>query len=380
MARSKQGSVVRRGERIYARIRWTERRDNESVIREKLKRVRTISEGRERCKQMLRDLEERGTGIFESDRMTFNDLARIYAERKLIPAQYHDDRKIAGLRSLPSAKAQMRSLQVYFGNFALNEITHSDLERFKLLKMQMTTRWGSRPSIATVNRELERMRAMLRFAVRQGYLLKTPFEMGESLISKADERMRERLLTIEEERRLIEACKNSRAHLRPIIICAIDTGMRRGEIFKLKWSDVSLDDGIIRLRATTTKTGKRRIIGITTRLEAELRGLWDQGLRIDDALVFGIKSDIKRSFASACRIAGISDLRFHDLRHRASLDLLQAGLSEELAMKILGHTQRSTFSRYINPDHRIAREAATALGVLQITRNQEGVHEKNKDD
>jgi len=327
---------------------------------------------------MLRDLEERGTGIFEADRMTFNDLARIYAERKLIPAQYHEDRKIAGLRSLSSAKFQVRSLLAFFGAFVLKETTHSDIERYKLWRIEKTTRRGSRPSIATVNRELERMRAMLRFAVRQGYLPKSPFEMGESLISKADERMRERLLTIEEERRLIEACTGNRIHLRPIIICAIDTGMRRGEIFKLKWSDVSLNDGIIKLRATTTKTGKRRIIGITPRLEAELRGLWDQGLRIDDALVFGIKSDIKRSFATACRIAGILDLRFHDLRHRASLDLLQAGLSEELAMKILGHTQRSTFSRYINPDHRIAREAAKALEALQTARNQEGIHEKSK--
>ena len=368
MARSKQGSVVRRGKLIYARIRWTVRIGNESVTREKLERVRTISEGREQCKQMLRDLEEKGQTIFETQRMTFNDLAMIYSERKLIPALYHDDRKIAGLRSLASAKVQMRSLQAYFGAFTLKEITHSDLERFKLLRLEKMTRRGSRPSIATVNRELERMRAMLRFAVRQGYLSKSPFEMGESLISKADERIRERLLTIGEERRLIEACTGNRAHLRPIIICAIDTGMRRGEILKLKWSDVSLDDGTIKLRGTTTKTGKRRIIGITPRLEAELRGLWDQSLMIDEALVFGIKSDIKRSFATACRIAGIVDLRFHDLRHRASLDLLQAGLSEELAMKILGHSQRSTFSRYINPDHLIAREAAMSLHNLQTLR------------
>src|SRR5439155_8639989 len=79
------------------------------------------------------------------------------------------------------------------------------------------------------------------------------------LISIADERKRERILTRDEELRLLAACENRyQKHLRPILICALDTGMRRGEIFGLKWSDVDFEERILTIRPFNTKTMKDR--------------------------------------------------------------------------------------------------------------------------
>jgi integrase len=105
-----------------------------------------------------------------------------------------------------------------------------------------------------------------------------------SLISKADETKRERILSFDEERRLLTACgertitytrkgkeitaklKTGREHLKAIIIAALDTAMRRGELFKLQWEDVNLTNGLIYVKAMNTKTQTRRIVGITPRL------------------------------------------------------------------------------------------------------------------
>src|SRR5260370_37784356 len=109
-------------------------------------------------------------------------------------------------------------------------------------------------SVAAVNRELELLRAVLRFAQREGWIVKSPFELGAPLISKVSETRRDRVLSFAEEARLLAACTDKRAHLRPLLITALDTGMRRGELFKLAWSDVDFNANLIRVRATNTKT------------------------------------------------------------------------------------------------------------------------------
>lgn len=118
---------------------------------------------------------------------------------------------------------------------------------------------------------------------------------GDPLISIADERKRERILTRDEELRLLSACEN-RKHLRAILICALDTGMRRGEILGLKWSDVDFEERVLTIRAFNTKTMKERQVSLTTRLTLELEQLWDASPKIGEGLVFGFTNNVKRSF------------------------------------------------------------------------------------
>jgi integrase len=118
-------------------------------------------------------------------------------------------------------------------------------------------------SITAVNRELELLRTIFSFAEHNDWVAKSPFKKGASLISKASERQRDRVLTLDEEARLLAACSGRRAHLRPLVITALDTGMRRGELLKLVWPDVDFALDLIRVRATNTKTERPRTIGIT---------------------------------------------------------------------------------------------------------------------
>jgi integrase len=112
---------------------------------------------------------------------------------------------------------------------------------------------------------------------------------------------------------------------------------------------------------------------MTARLRAELERLWDKSPKKTDWLVLGIKSDIKRAFASACEDAEIEGLRFHDLPHVATTRLVETkALHTQEAMKITGHTQQATFARYINPADETARRAAEALDEwLAITKESE---------
>src|SRR5262249_52902687 len=204
-----------------------------------------------------------------------------------------------------------------------------------------------------------------------GWLTRNPFEMGESLISLADENRRDRILTRDEETRLLAVCDGRRAHIRPLIIAAVDTGMRLGELLKLRVADVDFDANLIRVRKTTTKTWEGRTIGITTRLRGELQQLWERGTGDIDESVFGIKDNIKRAFTTARKLALIEDVHFHDLRHTATTRMIQAGMPPMEVMKITGHKQIATFLRYLNTDHQTARRAAAALDSYHAPKDED---------
>ena len=331
----------------------------------------TKTEAKEELKRLLRKLDTQGELSIDGDRLTFRELAALYKERRLIPAEYHDERKIAGLRSYKTPQAQIEKLAKHFGSKRIRNLTHSDVEQYKQIRLKAPIVIQAKKdapdvktkqrTIASVNRELELLRAVLRFAVRQGWLLRSPFEMGSPIISKADETRRERVLSHDEEIRLLSVCTDRRAHLKPLLIAALDTAARRGELFKLTWGDVDFQNRLISLRATTTKTQRSRTIGMTERLYDELQKLYECSTKKPDDLVFGFMSTVKKSFASACSKAGIKDFRFHDCRHTAITRMVQSGMASHLIMKVSGHTQPITFSRYVNVDDQTARQAAMAL-------------------
>jgi integrase len=322
------------------------------------------------------------------ERKTFADLADHYDKHYLKPAEYVEGRKISGLRSLKGLSGQLNAARTYFGQRGLRSITYSDLSSFRSERLKTPTRGdlaryneelkvheaskqkrkaetpklGITRTIATVNREMALLRRMFRVAQREGWIVNNPFSMGESLISVADEKKRERILTRKEELRLLEACNDSqRGHLRPILICALDTGMRQGEIFSLRWRDVDLKSGGILVAAFNTKTMRARKINVTIRLARELETLASQSPRRLNDRVFGIANNVKRSFDAARRAAGIEDLRFHDLRHTAATRLVSAHIPLSEVGRVLGHTQANTTYRYVNSNSETAKRAAEAL-------------------
>jgi integrase len=366
--------------RLLARVGHT---DEKGKRRDVIRAAKSRTDAREKIKEILRDLDnDRGAETISASRMTFADLVMYFKKHYLKPAEYHGGRKIEGVRSLKPALSAVNALAAYFGRRRLQSIRYSDLRAYRAARLKEPTpvdiarhkrELETDPKaelrvtrkIATVNRELDKLRRMLTIAQREGWIKQNPFAAGESLISIADEHKRERILTRDEERALLAACSlPSRAHLKPIVLCALDTGMRRGEIFTLKWSDVDLENGLISIQAFNTKTMRERQVSMTARLASELQTLWEVSPKDGFRRVFGITYTVKTSFEAARRAAGLPDVRFHDLRHTHATRLVGAHIPLAEVGRVLGHTQPSTTFRYVNANVETARRASAALDAF----------------
>jgi integrase len=164
-----------------------------------------------------------------------------------------------------------------------------------------------------------------------------------------------RYLTQEECRALINGCD---AHARPIVVMALNTGMRKGEILNLKWENVDLKNNFILLNQEQTKNGERKEIPINSTLREALLKITR---RLDIPYVFyNPKTDkpydnIVKSFYTAMKRAGIKDFRFHDLRHTFASQLVMAGVDLTTVRELLGHKTLTMTLRYshLAPSHKV---------------------------
>lgn len=354
----------------YAQIQYY---DDAGQRIQRRQKAQNKSEARSLARDMLAQIESGDSQSLDASTMTFADLADYYKKTYLVEPEYRDGRKIAGLRSKYDLEHRLKALKDYFGKKKLRAITHGELQRYKTHRLQTPVVVGrntrgtekkgkvrTRPrSVATVHRELSFMRRILNVARSSGWILRNPFEMGESLIRPGDEKPRERILTRAEEDKLLAECSGWTAHLRPIIICALDTGMRRGEIFKLKWADIDFRSGLITIQAFNTKTMRERQVAMTTRLSEQLLAMSEYASRSD--LVFDITTSVKTAFNKLKKKVGLADLRFHDLRHTHATRLVSKQVPLSEVGRMLGHTQANTTFRYVNANVETARRAAAVL-------------------
>jgi integrase len=255
-------------------------------------------------------------------------------------------------RSWDRDATSILKLMSAFAGKRLSEITPAAVERYKTLRMDSKTIHKRRPMPATVNRELACLKHMFNVA-RKGLIeLKSgvPVENPVSAVNFLDEQnIRDRVLTADEFQRMLASSPD---YLRPVMICAYYTGMRKEEILGLTWDRVDLKGGFIRLKEVDTKTGERRIIPIGRELRAVLQGLpfalEPQGNRLPYVFTRNgqrIKS-IREIWTRVCRDAKLTDVVFHDLRHTATTNLRRAGVDALTAMKITGHKTMAVFKRY----------------------------------
>lgn len=160
---------------------------------------------------------------------------------------------------------------------------------------------------------------------------------------------RDRRLLPDEEKRLLGECAPV---LKAIILFALETGMWRGEIQKLRWKDVELIKCTAQL--LDTKNREDRTIPLSSRAIAVLKGL---PRNINGKLFPG--TDISHSFTAACKRAAIKDLRFHDLRHEATSRFFEKGLNPMQVSAITGHKTLQMLKRYT---HLRAEDLAKLLG------------------
>jgi integrase len=360
MPKERKGYITEKNGRIYARITYT---DSRGKRRELTRKASDKREARKILKQLREEINKpRPEQSIEGSRITFSKLADIYQERKLIAPVYVGDRKVAGLRSWKTLRGYLIPLRDHFCNQKISTITHRDIEQYKLTRLATPKkRGGGARTIANVNRELELLRSLLIYAKQEGWIQDNPFDRG-GLISKADETRRERVLSFDEEQKLLDACTDKRSHIKALLICAVDSGMRRGELLSLRWADVDLASRIINVQAMNTKTLMSRKVPISDRLATHLEEMRNGAP--DDAHLFTV-FDIRKAFYNSCKIAGLTGLRFHDLRATTASRLIGAGLPLEEVAKILGHTVlNTTYQHYTRVNSETLDRAREALNRL----------------
>jgi integrase len=116
---------------------------------------------------------------------------------------------------------------------------------------------------------------------------------------------------------------------------------------------------------------RERQVAVTERLTRELEAVYERSIKDPDTLVFGISDNVKKSFNSARKAAGLPDVRFHDLRHTHATRLVAAHMPLSEVGRILGHTQVNTTYRYVNANIETAQRAAAILDSFNGFNEQE---------
>jgi integrase len=298
-------------------------------------------------------------GVYGYEDVTLEELESDYIEHV---------KSVKKLRTWKGRKAQIRVLMAFFGVKKLSQITPRDVEDFKISQLRT-----HKPS--SINRTLATLRHIYNLARRwKKFYGENPVSVSGLL---TEDNLRDRVLSFDEEERLLSA---SAEHLKPIIIAALNTGMRRGEILSLKWGNVDLENGLIIITPVNNKSKKTKRVPVNSILSAMLRELKFRNQKKSEYVFLSdddkpVKS-IKTSFNNACRRAGIQGLRFHDLRHTAGTRMSESGAGIVEISKILGHSSvELTMKRYLHPEDSL-RDAAEKLGKFNVNRSKNRSNEE----
>lgn len=245
-------------------------------------------------------------------------------------------------------------LKPFFKDRYLSEITGRDIEAYR------SSRTKEAVKKVTVNRELAVLRKMFNKAIDWGNLEVNPVRKDVFFVGV--EQAKERVLTPDEEVKLLNSSPD---YFRPILIAALNTGMRRGEILGLEWNRVDLINKIITLNCTNTKSRKERHIPINQMLLALLVQM--KAKANDSEFVFPNPFtgkpyvDVKGLFYGTCKRAEIKKLRFHDLRHTFASRLMARGVDLNTIRELLGHGSIRMTQRYLHSDQGLKRQAVECL-------------------
>lgn len=367
------------------------------------------------------ELEIRSTnGQFRSgSEMLFSELVELCKKSFYHAATFEAGLKTGGVKSLSTVNAGLKNLTAYFGSRAIGHIDEADLRRYREWRKKLGSqnpslvKKGIRAEVTpgTINRELTTCRRMFSFALEKGLITRDIFRNAKAIHKRLEE-PRTRILTHHEIDRLLAACSESRIEtfnrrrrpackdksnefdqleheisatnlfMKPAILLAADSGLRKGEILSLKWSDVDLSSRRVRIRREVTKTEKERTEGLTKRTVEALKQIAEfKATAASDPFIFVSAlndnrpmADITRPWNKVKKLAGLEDVKFHDLRRTAATILVRdLGLGVEFAAKLLGHSEGSqiTLRHYVAADD-VAIETVVS-GLDELHRRQASI-------
>ena len=248
----------------------------------------------------------------------------------------------------------IKNLSEDFSGKKLSDITPKMIERYKERRKD-----GAAPG--TVNRELACLKCMFNKAIEWKEAKENPVKKVKLL---KEHNKRTRYLELDEIKTLLNNCPD---HFRPLVITALNTGMRRGEILNLQWENVDMDRGIIYL--LDTKNNERREVLMNDVVKKTFQKIPRSR---KSTYVFFNKNgmpyrDVRKIFETALKKSDIMGFRFHDLRHTFASHLVMLGVDLKTVQELMGHKTIEMTLRYahLSPAHK--RSAVESLGSQMDT-------------
>ena len=265
----------------------------------------------------------------------------------------------------------------------VGKVPLSDFTAFRIAKFQSQRKKEGKKE-STINRDVSAITAMLKHVVNQGFLAELPFKgkitkykepsenpryLSQEEVSRLRVALEGRDAESREERKRYNKWRQERNYqlfpeigrycdyLTPVVLTAMLTGLRRGELFNLVWQDVYLPEsregrGRITVRAEGAKSGKTRTVPLPNECRdvlTEWKKLTEFSQSRDCIFPNGKGerlTDIKTAFKNLLKRAGISEFTFHDLRHHYASSLVQKGATLYEVQKLLGHASTTTTVKY----------------------------------
>ncbi len=275
--------------------------------------------------------------ILPDSKITFSELAEWYLGLD----------KVQSLASYSILQGYINKFNTVFGDMMVSNIMPEDLENL------VEKRKKEKCADGTIDQEIGKVRAMIFKAFDNNKVSGDTIKKFRKIkkLDKGNASARTRIITRAEFTEMIDQAP---LHLRPILIMAYHTGMRKGEILNLTWDKVDMKKRFIHLDAADTKDREKRSIPISDELYETLEAI---PKAIHDNHVFLFQgqpvSDIRHGLKRTCKDTGVAYGRFtrggfvfHDLRHTFNTNMRKAGVPESVIMRITGHSSRSMFDRY----------------------------------
>ena len=305
-----------------------------------------VSESKQKANAYLEAMRVdyyRGELRYKKDSTTrFRDYAKKYLEYSKVTK-----------RSWQRDQVSIKALNTFFGSMLLSKINAGHIVDYKTERVKVI-------SASSVNRELACLSAIFTMAIKSKIVDQNPVRN----VKKFPERKLDmRILNNDENDEAERLLKYSGEKLKPIIMIALNTGMRRGEILKLRWNDIDFDMCFINLKET--KNNRIRKIPMNRLVEDALKGIKREGEFVFPNPKTGKQlTTVRKAFKTACEKAGLDELRFHDLRHTAATWMITAGIDIVTVSEILGHSDIKMTMRYAHPTPENKRHAVEKLAAV----------------